>query len=69
MELKWDENAQIRIRTEGGDVIISANRAGLRSLSNHLLSLAGEPAGSHLHLDADNALEDGSQPCILEHIE
>ena len=69
MDLKWEENAQISIRTEGGDVIVSANRAGLRSLSNHLLALADAPAGSHLHLDAYNALEDGSQSCILEHIE
>ena len=53
---------------ENDTAIISANKEGLLSLSNHLKSLAEEPFGSHIHLDAYNSLENDSAELILEKI-
>lgn len=69
MTLIWEPDAAIRVTLENGTLILSANEAGLVSLSRHLLSLANETAGSHLHLDDSNALEDGSAELILEKTE
>ena len=66
MELKWEEGFTIAVRAKESLAVISANRAGLRSLANHLLALAEEAPGSHLHLDAYNSLEEGSSELILE---
>ena len=68
MNLKWEQDFVIHVRAEGNEVILSANRAGLISLANHLSALAEESPGTHLHLDAYNALEDGSAELILEKI-
>ena len=69
MDLVWEEGFQIDVRVGNGTALIRANREGLVSLANHLKALAGEPAGSHIHLDPWNALEDGSVELILERIE
>ena len=69
MDLVWEEGFQIDVRVGNGTALIRANREGLLSLANHLKALAGEPAGSHIHLDPWNALEDGSVELILERIE
>ena len=69
MTLIWEPDAAIRVTLENGTVILSANESGLVSLSRHLLSLVQETAGSHLHLDDSNALEDGSAELILEKTE
>ncbi len=69
MDLNWEEGFFIDVRIENGAAVIRANREGLLSLANHLKALAGEPAGSHIHLDSWNALEDGSVELILERIE
>ena len=37
-----------------------------KNLADHLKSLAEEPAGSHIHLDDYNSLEEGSSELILE---
>jgi hypothetical protein len=68
LALTWQPGARIQVRVSDGDVVIKANRAGLESLANHLLTLAQDtvPEGEHLHLDDSNALEDGSCPTILE---
>ena len=66
MEIKWETGAEISARTENGLAVISANRAGLLSLANQFAALAEEKPGSHLHLDAYNALEDGSAELIIE---
>ena len=64
--MKWVEGYEIRVRVDGGTATISANREGLLSLANHLAELAEEAPGSHLHLDAHNALEDGSAEMVIE---
>ncbi|MBQ1566135.1 MAG: hypothetical protein IIZ82_08430 [Clostridia bacterium] len=69
MDLVWEEGFQIDVRTESGAAVIRANREGLLSLANHMKTLAEEPAGSHIHLDPYNALENGSAELILERIE
>ena len=68
MELKWVEGFEINVRIENDAVVISANKEGLLSLSSHLKSLAEEPPGTHIHMDAYNSLEEGSLELILETI-
>ncbi|MFB7528586.1 hypothetical protein ACFC0C_10105 [Streptomyces sp. NPDC056178] len=64
----WDEDARIEVRNLGGEVVIEANAAGLRTLADHLLTLARDsvPDGSHLHLEDSNGLADGSVGLVLE---
>ena len=66
MDLNWEDGFTIEVRVVKGAAVISANREGLLSLSNHLRSLAEESPGSHIHLDELNALENGSCELILE---
>lgn len=60
--------ANIHVRVEDGEAWIAANAEGLRSLANHLLALAEEQSGTHLHLDRYNSLEENSAPLLLERI-
>ncbi|MGW2935015.1 Imm32 family immunity protein [Streptomyces sp. NPDC001156] len=64
----WEEDARIEVRNLGGEVVIEANAAGLRTLAGHLLVLAKNdvPDGSHLHLEDSNGLEDGSVGLVVE---
>lgn len=64
----WDADARIEVRDLGGEVVVEANAAGLRTLAGHLLVLAGDgvPDGAHLHLEDGNGLEDGSVGLVLE---
>jgi hypothetical protein len=69
MDLTWENGFTIDVRIVNGAAVIRANREGLLSLANHLKALAEAPAGSHIHLDPWNALEDGSAELILERID
>ena len=69
MDLHWEEGFTIDVRVINGTAVVRANREGLLSLANHLRTLAEAPAGSHIHLDQGNALEDGSTELILERTE
>ncbi|MEU9127113.1 hypothetical protein AB0D08_03170 [Kitasatospora sp. NPDC048540] len=64
----WDERARINVRSLGGEVVVEADAAGLRTLAAHLLALAadGTPDGSHLHLEAGHGLVEGSVGLVLE---
>ena len=68
INLQWDEGFEIRVNVNANEVVIAANAAGLRSLARHLLTMqqAEVPTHAHVHLDASNALEDGSAELILE---
>ncbi len=68
IRLSWQPGSRIEMHSLAGEVVIKANRAGLISLANHLLTLAQEnvPAGNHLHFDDSNALEQGSCSLIVE---
>ncbi|HET6356580.1 Imm32 family immunity protein [Streptomyces sp.] len=67
----WEDDARIEVRNLGGEVVIEANAAGLRTLAGHPLTLAkdGVPDGSHLHLEDSNGLADGSVGLVLERSE
>ncbi|MEU3447905.1 hypothetical protein AB0H29_11860 [Streptomyces thermolilacinus] len=68
LRFSWDADARIEVRSHGGEVVIEANAAGLRTLAGHLLVLAGEGVtdGAHLHLDDGNGLDVGSVGLVLE---
>lgn len=36
----WEEDARIEVRDLGGEIVIEANAAGLRTLAGHLITLA-----------------------------
>ncbi|MFJ7292811.1 Imm32 family immunity protein [Streptomyces collinus] len=64
----WEEGARIEVRNLGGEIVVEANAAGLKTLAGHLLTLAqdGTPDGTHLHLEEGNGLEAGSVGLVLE---
>lgn len=64
----WEEGARIEVRNLGGEIVIEANAAGLKTLAGHMLTLAqdGTPDGAQLHLEDNNGLEDGSASLVLE---
>ena len=66
MEIRWEPGAEVRVRVVGGTVVISANKEGLLSLSGQLSALAGAGAGSHIHYDEYNSLEEGSAEMVVE---
>ena len=66
MKDNWIDGYTIRVTAENKEVLISANKEGLLSLAGHLTALAEEAPGSHIHLDENNALEDGSAELIIE---
>lgn len=68
LRLCWSDGYSIKISMNDNEIIISANREGLLSLTNHLLNLAQTdvPCGTHIHLDEYNSLEEGSLDLIVE---
>ena len=66
MEIEWVDGFKIRVRIDHNEVVISANREGLLSLSQQLNALAEETPGSHLHYEENNSLEEGSAGLIIE---
>lgn len=69
MKMQWENGFEIRVRLEHGAAVISANREGLLSLSHQLAVLAQAAPGSHIHYDAGNSLEEGSDELIVEKLE
>lgn len=68
LQFKWEDGFIVETKIEDGQIVISANQAGLISLANHLLSLAqeGVPAGRHMHFNEYNSLEESSVEMVLE---
>ena len=64
---RWVDGFDITVEVNKGTVTIGANKAGLLSLANHFLTLAQDdaPSGSHIHLDEDNSLEEGSVELVI----
>ena len=62
----WEEDASVRLDAGHGEVVLSANRAGLTALAKQMLYLADEslPAGSHVHYD-DLLLDEGSNRALI----
>ena len=69
MNIEWVDGTKISVKAEGNEVLISANIQGLLSLAKQLAALAKEEAGSHIHYDEYNSLEDGSADLIIEKTE
>ncbi len=67
MNITWKDGFSIKVRVDGGTVVISANKEGLRSLAAQLTALAAAQPGSHIHYDESNSLEEGSAEMIIEH--
>lgn len=66
MDFIWEPGFEIGVSIETGEAVISANREGLISLANNLMTLALGKPGDHFHLDEDNSLEEGSAELIVE---
>ena len=63
MNIEWKDGFRIRvkidhIKDDRDEIVISADREGLLSLAKQLTALAEEPAGSHIHYDENNSLEE-----------
>ena len=67
MDLKWIEGFINSVKNDK-NVTISANKEGLLTLADQLISLAKEESGTHIHYDEYNSLEDGSSEMIIEKI-
>lgn len=67
---EWEDGVEIETKIMDGEIVISANKAGLISLAKQLLTLAQDsvPVHHHFHLDEYNALEEGSAHLIMEKI-
>ena len=65
MDIPWTDGFEISVKSENGEVIISANKEGLLSLSRQLAALSDEKCGSHIHYDEYNSLEAGSSELII----
>lgn len=63
----WEDDFEIETKVVNGEIIIYANKDGLRSLANHFLNLAQDeiPKGHHMHFDEYNSLEGGSNELII----
>jgi hypothetical protein len=69
MDIEWEDGFSIKVSVDsGGAVTIASNKQGLLSLARQLTALADAQAGSHIHYDAYNSLEEGSAEMIIEKI-
>ena len=66
MDIIWEDGFEIKVSADNGAFTVSANRAGLLSLSRQLAALAEAAPGTHIHYDAYNSLEEGSMEMIIE---
>ena len=69
MKIHWVDGFEIRVSVEHGEAVISANKEGLLSLAQQLTALAEETAGSHIHYDEYNSLEERSAELTIEKLE
>ena len=69
MTINWVDGFEIRVSVEHNEAVISANKEGLLSLAQQLTALAEETAGSHIHYDDYNSLEEGSAELTIEKLE
>ena len=68
MDINWEDGFRISVRCDGGAITLSANKEGMLSLANHLIALAGESPGAHIHYDEYNSLEENLMELIFERI-
>lgn len=70
LEYSWEGNFSIETQINNNGIVIKANKEGLFSLANQLLTLAQDevPSGSHFHYDEYNSLESGSCDLVISKI-
>jgi hypothetical protein len=68
LQLAWQAGYRLRVTLGDREVLISGNAEGLRSLAQHLLTLAQShvPAGVHAHMEPGLELEDDSTALVVE---
>lgn len=67
MDIEWENGFAINVSVDKRNtVVVSANREGLLTLAMQLKALADEEAGSHIHYDEYNSLDEGSSELIIE---
>jgi hypothetical protein len=68
LELRWQPGYVLTARAHQRELVISGNEQGLRSLAQHLLTLADArvPHGVHAHLEPGLELEDDSVAIVIE---
>jgi hypothetical protein len=61
LKSNWEDGFEIGVKESNGQILISANKAGLVSLAIQLLTLAQDtiPVGCHFHFGDYNCLEKG----------
>lgn len=72
LQLTWRSGYVLRASaTAGNELLLSGNAEGLRSLAQHLLTLAedGVPAGVHAHMEPGLELEDDSAALVVEKVD
>ncbi len=68
MRMRWENGFQLSTAIQEGEIVISANRNGMRSLANILMDLSDQEPGAHVHLDEHNSLEDGSIELVIQRV-
>lgn len=68
MKVEWVDGFEIKAVVENGEIVISANREGMISLTRQLTVLADGAPGDHVHYDEQNSLEEGSAEMIIERV-
>jgi hypothetical protein len=68
IKLKWENNFEIAVSSNANEVVLTANKEGLISLANQLLTLAQSdiPSGRHIHYDEFNSLDEGSVNFVIQ---
>jgi hypothetical protein len=69
-KIDWESNFKIFFNQSGDQLMLKANKEGLRSLAKILLLLSQDkiPLNYHVHLDDTNAFEENSVDLIIEKI-
>ena len=68
MRVEWVDGFEIKAVAKNGEIVISANRAGMLSLAKQLMALADGVAGDHIHYDDQSSLKEGSTEMIIERV-
>jgi hypothetical protein len=68
LQLVWVPGYTLRVVADTDGVLVSGNEQGLRSLAQHLLTLADQavPVGVHAHMEPGLELDDDSAALTVE---
>jgi hypothetical protein len=68
LRLVWVPGYHLGVQANADEVTITGNPEGLRSLAQHLLTLADEavPSGAHAHFEPGSELDDNSASLVVD---